>query len=71
MDSKIYKFSGYIVDANGDYSDDDIRWLLERYDFSVKHFKIECADIGEWNDEHPLNYRNSNISECEKYFKEG
>ena len=71
MESKIYKISTYLVDVNGDYGEDYIRWLLESYsDLTAKHLKIECADIGEWDDDHPLNYRNSDISECEKYFKE-
>lgn len=70
MESKIYKISAYIVDVNGDYGEDYICWLLESYsDLTAKHLKIESADIGEWDDDHPLNYRNSDISECEKYFK--
>lgn len=67
--AKIYKISGYIVDANGDLNEDDIPWLLGRYDYSIKHLKVESADIGEWYDEIPINYCNSDISECEKYFK--
>ena len=69
MESKIYKISGYIVDINDEYGEDYIRWLLESYsDLTAKHLKIESANIGEWDDDHPLNYRNSDISECEKYF---
>ena len=68
--AKIYKILGYIIDANDDYNESDLQWLLERYDLSIKHFQVESADIGEWYDEIPLNYRNSDISECEKYFKE-
>lgn len=64
----IYKISGYIVDINDDFNEDDLKWTLERYDFSIKHFKAESADIGEWYDDHPLNYYKSDISECEKYF---
>ena len=66
--AKIYKISGYIIDVNEDVNEDDLQWALERYDFSIKHFKAEAADIGEWYDEHPLNYYKSDISECEKYF---
>lgn len=72
MESKIYKISAYLVDVNGDYGEDYISWLLESYsDLTAKHLKIESADIGEWDDDNPLNYRNSDISECEKYFKNG
>lgn len=71
MESKIYKISAYLVDVNGDYGEDYISWLLQSYsDLTAKHLKIESADIGEWDDDHPLNYRNSDILECEKYFKE-
>ena len=61
--AKIYKISGYIVDANDDFNEDD-------YDISINKFKAESADIGEWYDEHPLNYINCPIEEYEKYFRE-
>lgn len=68
--AKIYKISGYIVDVHDGYDEKYVKWLIEGFsDLSTKHFKVESADIGEWYDEHPLNYRNSDISECEKYFK--
>ena len=71
MESKIYKISAYILDIHGEYGEDYVRWLLkESSDLIAKHIKIESADIGEWYDEHPLNYCNSDISECKKYFKE-
>ena len=67
--AKIYKISGYIIDINEEYGN-DLQWMLERYDVSIKHFQAKSADIGEWHDDHPLNYYNVDISECEKYFKE-
>lgn len=68
--AKIYKFSGYIIDVNDDYNENELKYLLERYDFSISHFKSDSADIGEWHDDHPLNYCECDISEFEKYFKE-
>lgn len=68
--AKIYKISGYIIDIHDDFNENDIRWLLERYDVSIKHFQANEADIGEWYDNHPLNYYDSDISECEKYFND-
>ena len=67
--AKIYKISGYVIDVNDEWNENELRWLLER-DVTIKHFKAEDADIGEWYDENPLNYCNSPIEECEKYFKE-
>lgn len=69
--AKIYKISGYVIDVNDEWNENELRWLLERYDVTIKHFKADEADIGEWHDDHPLNYYKSDISECEKYFKEG
>ena len=67
--AKIYKISGYIIEIHDEYNEDSIEFLIEQYsDLFTKHFQVESVDIGEWYDEHPLNYRNSDISECEKYF---
>lgn len=68
--AKIYKISGYIVDVNNEWNENELRWMLENNDVTIKHFKANVADIGEWHDDHPLNYYKSDVSECEKYFKE-
>lgn len=68
--AKIFKISGYAVDYNGDYSPESIkRELFERMDMFGKHIEIEERDIGEFYDDHPLNYMDSPKEECEKYFK--
>ena len=70
MNSKIYKIQCYVVDIHGEYEENHVKFLIDQYsDLFAKHFKVESADIGEWHDEHPLNYINSPIEECEKYFK--
>ena len=68
--AKIIKFSGYLVDPNGCYGHDDIEYVLDRYlyDAVLKSLKIEEVDIGEWYDNHPLNYIDCGVEECEKYF---
>jgi hypothetical protein len=67
--AKIYKISGYIIDVHDEYDEDYLRWLLANYaGLLEEHSQIECVDIGEWHDEHPLNHRNVDISEYEKYF---
>lgn len=36
--------------------------------FLPLHFHVETADIGEWEDDNPLNYSGCDLAECEKYF---
>lgn len=68
--AKIFKVSGYFIDPNGDYSMEDLKMGLEDdFDMIAKHIKIEEKDIGEWDDDIPLNYCDSEEVECEKYFK--
>lgn len=68
--AKIYKFSGYIIDVNDEYNESELKYILEGNDISIRHFKLSSADIGEWDDDNPLNYLRCDISEFEKYFKE-
>lgn len=69
--AKIFKISGYFVDPNSDYTADDLRGAFENnIDIFSKYLNIEERDIGEWEDDNPLNYINCPKSECEVYFKE-
>ena len=69
--AKIFKIEGYYIDPNGGWSAEDLQIELEEnYDLIDKHIKVQERDIGEWEDDNPLNYCNSPESECEKYFKE-
>lgn len=69
--ANIIKFSGYLIDPNDDYCDrGDVANVLEKYtDMWTQHLHEEVVDIGEWDDESPLNYDNCDLAECEKYFK--
>lgn len=69
--AKIFKVSGYIVDVNGDSNVDEvIAEVSSGFDGMIKqHIHVEEADIGEWDDESPLNYDNCDLADCEKYFK--
>ena len=66
--AKIYKLTGYLIDPNGDWSEDDIVAEIENLDLIHHHIRCDVADIGEFYDKHPLNYNNCSIEECEKYF---
>lgn len=64
--AKILKLSGYIVDPDEFYNKGRIQENIDGTIF--QHFHVEEADIPNWNDEHPLNYDNCDLAECEKYF---
>jgi hypothetical protein len=67
--AQIHKISGYLVDPNGEYTDYDLYVLMEDcVDAHFQQLHIETADIGGWDDNNPLNYRNCDLSECEKWF---
>lgn len=69
--ARIHKISGYLVDANGYCSGDDIKIQLEErgLDLMSQHLHIETVDVGEWEDSNPLNFKNCDLAECERYFK--
>lgn len=69
--AKIFKIEGYFIDPNEGYRKEDLEIALNQdYDVISHHIKVEERDIGEWEDDNPLNYHNCPESECEKYFKE-
>ena len=70
--ARIIKFSGYFVDINDVYDAKDIEIALREFpDVLTYHIRAEEKDIGEWDDDNPLNYRNCPESECKKYFMVG
>ncbi len=70
--AKIFEFHGYYVDPNDDYDAEELEILLsEKFDIMSHHIKVDERDIGEWEDENPLNYTDCHISECMRYFTDG
>ena len=70
---KIYKITTYLVDGSDEFNDaslEDCLIYCTQNDLNLEHTKIQSADIGEWHDDHPLNYYNCPKEEFEKYFKE-
>ena len=72
--AKLFKITTYVVDSNdefatGDRLEDCIIYCTQN-DFNLEHIEIQSTDIGEWYDEHPLNYVDCPKTEFEKYFKE-
>ncbi len=72
--AKVFKISAYIVDASDEFDTneglEDCLIYCTQNDISLRHLKIESNDIGEWDDDNPLNYLNCPTAEFEKYFKE-
>jgi len=66
--ARLHKISGYVVDIDESFCKHDLENALERMDMIVHHASVESVDIGEWYDEHPLNYTDCNLEECEKWF---
>ena len=67
--AKIFKLSGYLVDANGDMTAEELETLISQdYDLIAHHIKVDEKDVGEWEDDNPLNFCDCPITECEKYF---
>lgn len=68
--AKIFRFSGYLIDPNGSCDEDDIELsVTEKLGMLSQQLHIESADIGEWDDNNPLNYENCDLKYCTQYFK--
>lgn len=65
---KIHKISGYVVDIDETFNVEDLKYALDVMEFFAPQLHIETANIGEWNDDNPLNHLNCDLAECEKYF---
>lgn len=66
----IFKITAYMVDANEDFNASNIKDEIQNIDdIIVKNVEVIEKDIGEWDDDHPLNRCNSPIKECTKYFE--
>ena len=72
--AKLFKVTTYIVDPVDEFATDDrledcLIYCTQR-DLNLEHTQIQSVDLGEWYDEHPLNYVDCPKAEFEKYFKE-
>ena len=68
--AKIFKIHGYFVDPNGEYTAEELATALQQdFDVIAHHIKVDERDIGEWDDNSPLNYHNCSKDECEAYFR--
>jgi hypothetical protein len=72
--AKLFKIQAYIVDPNGEFDTDDrledCLIYCTQNDLNLDHLKIQSVDLGEWDDDLPINKFNCPESEFQKYFKE-
>ena len=70
--AKLFKIQTYLLDYNNDFRGSSLQYYLNsaiRYGL-LEHTHITEVDIGEWDDDHPLNIVDCPEAEYEKYFKE-
>ena len=69
MNKKAFRVEIVVVDHEN-YGLECFKDNLRNMEFYIpKITKSEEADIGEWSDEHPLNYRNVSKEVVDGYFK--
>lgn len=69
--AQIFRISGYLVDPSDDCNKEEIKVsITDRLDMFCQQLHIESADIGEWEDDNPLNYENCDLAYCTQYFKQ-
>ncbi len=68
--AKLFKIQAYIVDPNGGFNKYNLADTIEYgpYDIHLRHISIDETDLGEWDDDHPLNCIDCPEAEYEKYF---
>ena len=68
---KMHKITLYVMDFD-DIGVKDIETIIDQNRYlSLFRFLSETVDIGEWEDENPLNYNDTPIEQFEKYFIHG
>lgn len=66
--AEIHKISGYVVDIDESFTEIELKTIIESGDWFTHHLSIETVNIGEWEDDNPLNYHNCDLAECDKWF---
>jgi hypothetical protein len=72
MTTKVFKVELFILDPNGQegLNEQEVKTILEqvRYLDFTKVVTIESVDIGEWDDDNPLNHRDTWKEEFNRLF---
>lgn len=70
--AKIFKVSAYVVDSIDEFDESSLEDCLiycTQNDISLRYLKVNSADIGEWDDDLPVNRLDYGVEEFDKYFK--
>lgn len=68
MMTKVFKVELLVIDHEN-IEDDEIYYLLENVKYLYpKVINMQSVDIGEWNDDNPLNHRDTFRSEVDRLF---
>jgi hypothetical protein len=72
MSTKMDRVILYVKHLNDEPSKEEVKDLLEdmRYLDFVNVMDIKRTDIGEWDDDHKLNYLDATMKDYDKYFPE-
>lgn len=66
---KMHKVTMYVIDLE-EYGEQDMRSMLEQDNPGIVHIgDFQTVDIGEFEDEHPLNMIDATTEEHEAYFR--
>ena len=66
---KMYKVELYILDFEDSGAQDYVATIAQELNTITKVGEIKTADIGEFNDDHELNFIKTDIETFRKYFK--
>ena len=64
---KAYRIVLGVIDFEG-RSKDEIKWILEEIPLTAGIMSIEELEIGEWRDDHPLNFLSTAPAEWKRIF---
>lgn len=70
--AKLFKISAYVLDPNDEFNEESLEnclYYCTQNDINLNYLTVGSAYIGEWDDNHKLNYVRCPIDEFEKYFK--
>ena len=66
--ARTFKITGYMVDANDDYDEDDLQRIIEGHTDLFGNLKIVASSEWEWGDDCPENYKTCSMEDYERRF---
>ena len=67
---KMYKFEVYVIDYDDNGAEELIKDIDSEYTaYNIKVMDYKTADIGEWTDDHILNFYTTPVEVYREYFE--